>query len=296
MLQDKSILEIGPGDNVGIAIKFLVAGAKQVVCLDKFFSMQDWEQQCSIYQALREQLNSDEQQIFDDVIDLEHGIVGDRFIVPPDLSRSKTNSSKLVYMYGSGIEEAEELFEPESFDLIISRAVFEHVYDPDAAFSVMHTLLKPDGYMLHKIDFRDHGIFSKHKHHPLTFLTIPDPIYRLMVYDSGKPNRKLVSYYRKKTKELGLDAKILITHLVGVESEIIPHKETVSFGIDYGAATLTLLNSIRPHLQDEFKHISDEDLMISGIFLIAQRNTSCVYEEPHWAWRRESSLHKVCMG
>src|SRR5712691_2426865 len=30
-LRDKCILEIGPGDNVGLAIKFLIAGAKQVI-------------------------------------------------------------------------------------------------------------------------------------------------------------------------------------------------------------------------------------------------------------------------
>jgi hypothetical protein len=38
MLQDKRVLEIGPGGNAGVALKFLLAGAKQVVCLDKFYS------------------------------------------------------------------------------------------------------------------------------------------------------------------------------------------------------------------------------------------------------------------
>ena len=125
--------------------------------------------------------------------------------------------------------------------------------------------------MLHKIDFRDHGIFSKHQHHPLTFLTIPDSVYRLMVYDSGKPNRKLLPYYRNKAAGLGFAARFLVTRIVGVESEIAPHKEEVFFNVDYSDSTLSLLKSIRPRLQEEFKNMSDTDLMVSGIFLIAQK-------------------------
>ncbi len=142
MLRDKRILEIGPGDNVGVALKFLANGARQVVCLDKFFSKYDWEQQRQIYHLLREQMSERERHFFDEVIDIETGL--------------KSDSQKLIYTYGTGIEEAERVLEPASFDFIISRAVFEHLYDLDAAFSVMNTLIKPGGSMLHKIDFRDH--------------------------------------------------------------------------------------------------------------------------------------------
>jgi SAM-dependent methyltransferase len=257
-LRDKRVLEIGPGDNLGVALKFLLAGARQVVCLDKFSSRQDCMQQRSIYRAMREALNDDEKQLFDAIVDPEVGL-------PED-------SAKLVSLFGRGIEEAEQVLEPESFDLIMSRAVFEHVYDPERAFSVMHRLLKPGGYMLHKIDFRDHGIFSKHQHHPLTFLTIPDSVYRLMVYDSGKPNRKLLPYYRNKAAGSGFTARFLITHIVVVENEIVPHKEEVISNVDYSDLTLSLLKSIRPRLQEEFKNMSDADLMVSGIFLIAQKH------------------------
>jgi len=255
MLRDKSILEIGPGDNVGVALKFLAAGAKQVICLDKFFSKYDWMQQREIYRLMREQMNEQERHIFDEVIDLETGL--------------KSDSQKLIYIYGTGIEEAEKVWEPESFDFIISRAVFEHLYDLDAAFSVMNTVIKPGGSMLHKIDFRDHGIFSGH--HPLTFLTIPASVYRLMAYDSGKPNRKLINYYRSKAEEFKYETKILVTYIVDQEDEIIPHKETVTPGIDYTEETIALLNRIRPQLQPEFGNMSDEDILISGIFLIMRK-------------------------
>jgi len=261
MLRDKRILEIGPGDNLGVAIQFLLAGAKQVVCLDKFFSKRDSEQQRKIYQALSEGLNEDERCIADEVLDSEGEL--------------RSDSQKLSSIYGTGIEEAEKIFDPESFDLIVSRAVLMYVYDPDAAFTVMHRLLKPGGYMIHKIDFRDHGMFSNHKHHPLTFLAIPSWVYRLMTRDSGKSNRRLINYYRRKASELGYDTKILITHIVGERDEIVPHKELVRLGVDYTYATISLLNNIRPHLQPEFRDMSDEELLVSGIFLTARKPLFC---------------------
>ena len=257
MLRDKRILEIGPGDNFGVALKFLVAGAKQVVCLDKFYSKRDWKQQHKIYQALREQYRDEEREIFDEMFRLESCI--------------EINPKRLVYIHGTGIEEAEEVLEPASFDYIISRAVMEHLRDPERALFVMDRLLFPGGLMIHKIDLRDHELFSDYGHHPLTFLTIPPAIYKLMTYDAGEPNRKLVPYYRRKLAELGYETKIFVTHIIGEEGEVLPHKETIMCGIDYTDKTLALLSSIRPHLQTEFRTMSDEDLVVSGIFLVGRK-------------------------
>ena len=59
--------------------------------------------------------------------------------------------------------------------------------------------LRPGGYLLHKIDLRDYGMFTKYGYHPLEFLTVPDFVYRQMVESAGQPNRYLVDYYRRKT-------------------------------------------------------------------------------------------------
>ena len=257
VLRDKRILEIGPGDNVGVALKFLVAGAKQVVCLDKFYSKRDWKQQHKIYQTLREQYQNEERKIFDEVMRLESGI--------------EINPNHLVYIHGTGIEEAEEVLEPASFDCIISRAVMEHLRDPDLALSVMDRLLLPGGLIIHKIDLRDHEMFSAYGHHPLTFLTISPAVYRLMTYDAGEPNRKLVPCYRRKLAELGYETKIFVTHIISEEGELLPHKETIVRGVDYTDTTLAVLNSIRPRLQAEFRTMSDEDLVVSGIFLVGRK-------------------------
>ncbi|MFH1744262.1 MAG: methyltransferase domain-containing protein [bacterium] len=256
-LQRKRLLELGPGDNLGVAMMFLVAGAEQVVCVDKFHAARDSECERRIYSALRESLNEPEKQALDRVVRLDEGI--------------SVNPNRLLCIHGKGIEEAANTLEPASFDLIFSRAVLEHVYNIDASFSAMDRLLAPGGRMVHKIDFRDHGMFSSIGFHPLTFLTISDKVYSLMTRDSGKPNRKLIGHYRQRMNELGYQSTILITRVLGSEEDIQPHKETITPGVDYTDSTMALLNEIRPALQEPFRNMPDEELIIQGIFLIARK-------------------------
>jgi SAM-dependent methyltransferase len=258
-LGEKKILQIGPGDNFAVALKLLAMGARQVVCVDRFFPKQNAEQQYQLYQAVREELSEEERRTFDTVVNLNGKI--------------EVNTQKLLPIHGMAIEAAESRLEPESFDLILSRSVLEHLYDPDQAFSVMDRLLAPGGRMVHKIDFRDHGMFTDSGFHPLTFLTIPESVYRLMTLDSGRPNRRLFNYYRDKMTALHYDAQIFITHVVGSDGDLVPSKERAVFGVDYSDATVALLDKIRPKLRAQFRKMSNEELMVSGIFLIARKSS-----------------------
>ncbi len=251
------ILEVGPGDNFGVALKFLAAaGADKVVCLDKFYSERNVEQQTRIYQELRKQLGADEARVFDECINLNNGI---------DL-----NPERLQYIYGHGIEEADQILEPGSFNFILSRAVIHNVYDIERGFEAMDRLLAPGGYMLHKIDLSDENMFSSRGMHPLTFLTIPERIYYLMASDSGKPNRKLIGDYREQVVNRGYDTKILITAVLA-EGPLVPHKERIESGVDYGGKTRFLINEIRPKLTAPYRKCSDDELATTGIFLVATK-------------------------
>ena len=129
--------------------------------------------------------------------------------------------------------------------------------------------------MLHKIDLSDLGMFRDNAKHPLTFLTIPERIYRLMAINSGNPNRKLLNYYRAVMNEMKYDTKILITDIIGVgevgKGSIHPHKEKIVLNDDYTEASLALIREIRPRLISRFKGLSDLELMVDGIFIIAQK-------------------------
>lgn len=257
-LKDKRVLELGPGDNFGVALKFLIAGAKQVVCLDRFYSKRDTAQQQRIYSAMRDELSETERSRFDSSVTIDEGI--------------SLNEEKLLYIHGTGIESADEILEHNSFDLIVSRAVLEHLYDLDAAFQTMDSLLAPGGSMIHKVDFRDHGMFSSVGFHPLTFLTINDTVYRWMTLHSGRPNRRLLAYYRHKMQQLGYDHTIRITRLVGSYEDIVPHKEKLTRGEDYGDSEIQRVEDIRPKLHKRYRAMPTEDLLAAGAFIVAGKH------------------------
>src|SRR4051794_33313215 len=47
------VLELGPGDNLGVALRFLAAGAERVVCLDRFAIRRDPDFERRVYERLR---------------------------------------------------------------------------------------------------------------------------------------------------------------------------------------------------------------------------------------------------
>jgi SAM-dependent methyltransferase len=242
-LERRRVLELGPGDNYGVALRFLASGAEHVVCVDRFATRRDDAQQDEIYEALRERLG-----------------VG----ATPDPER-------LRVIEGVAVEEVDELLEASSVDIIVSRAVLEHLYDLDAAFAAMDQVLAPGGLMLHKVDFRDHGMFSDTGANPLTFLTIGERTYRLMSEHSGRPNRRLIDWYRAKLEGLGYDSRVLVTHLVGREEELTPHVEEAKLDPSSEARSLDLVSSIRPKLQPRFRALDDRDLGVSGVFIVARK-------------------------
>lgn len=48
----------------------------------------------------------------------------------------------------------------KTFDLVVSRAVFEHLDNVELSLSNLANLLSEEGEMIHEIDFRDHGLFT----------------------------------------------------------------------------------------------------------------------------------------
>ena len=252
----RRVLEVGPGDNFGVALKFLADGAAKVVSLDKFYSERNEEQQARIYRELRNQLSPEQAAVFDETIKLDGPV--------------ELNKNRLQYIYGHGIEEADKILEPESFHFIVSRAVLHNVYDIERGFEAMDRLLAPGGYMAHKIDFSDENMFSSRGMHPLTFLTIPESIYRLMARDSGKPNRRLINDYRELMRKLGYEAKLFVSSIVGV-GPLTPHKVKIERGVDYGNATVSLIDEIRSKLASPYRRLPEADLAPAGIFLVARK-------------------------
>jgi SAM-dependent methyltransferase len=240
------IAEIGPGDNFGVALLALANGARKVIALDRFYSRRDEDAQRRIYAELARR----------------HDLSG-QFDGEP----AERNLRNVEYRAG---QPAEEFFRSSGlrFDHIISRAVLEHLYDPISALDDMANTLEPGGSLIHRIDLRDHGMFAGL--HPLTFLTVPDAIYRRMVQNTGKPNRVLIDTYRRWLERSGLQGDIRITRLAGRKDELEP-RPWQDLPADARADALKAVADIKHRMIGRYRALPDEDLAVSGIVLYAHK-------------------------
>jgi len=242
-----TVAEIGPGDNFGVALLLLGGGADAVHAIDRYRPRRDAAAQARIYQVLAGR----------------HDLAA-CFDGPP----SERAIRGLTYHPGRA---AESFFrETEiTFDAVLSRAVLEHLYDPLAALDDMAARLNPGGIMVHRIDLRDHGMFAGR--HPLTFLTVPDGIYRAMTRGAGRPNRVLLPAWRDWLDRSGLTGALRVTRLAGVAGEVAPATwDDLDRALrDQALATVA---QIRPRLADSLRAFDDRDLAVSGCLLVAEKS------------------------
>jgi len=259
--RNRRILELGYGDNVGVALKFLSVGAAQVVCLDRFQARRDVSHELEIYKFLKETIPIPERPAFEAAIELNHELT--------------KNPARLFCLNGLELEEAVQSV-PElkiPFDFVLSRAVIEEIHEPDSLFRAADKILVPGGHMIHKIDLSDYGIFSGGGMHPLTFLTLPEFVYQMMSSHSGIPNRKRVGFYRQLMKEIGYESTFFVTSMVG-KGPVEPHVETLQLHTADSRFAISLVDQIRSKLSKPYRAMSDEELIVDGIFLVARKPTS----------------------
>jgi hypothetical protein len=122
--------------------------------------------------------------------------------------------------------------------------------------------------MAHKIDLRDHGLFTGAGHHPLTFLEVPDRVYAAMSTRTGLPNRWRGSEYRRVLESEGLEVEMLITHVTGTADELIPHEAALSEALHQ--SSFDLVERKRADLARRFRGLRGDDLAALGVFLVAR--------------------------
>ena len=229
----------------------LADGCESIDLVDRFYSKRDADQHAAIYQALIERY-------------------ADRFAKLGDLDvNDETTFPGLRRYYGESAAAESFFTEPDRYDFIVSRAVLEHVYDPRRAIVSMVAALKPGGMLLHKVDFRDHSMFSEHMHE-LKFFEVPDVLYPHMTRDTGRPNRVLINTYRQVLSDVIPDHSLLVTRLAGV-GDIDPHLPYDQIDLGRRRQAVDFVRSVRSKFCHSLRAVSDEDLSAAGIFLVARK-------------------------
>jgi SAM-dependent methyltransferase len=224
-----------------------------VVCVDRFESDRDDEFNRRLYAAIVASLTGDARERALACLD-GHGMV---------------RRGTITCHFGQPVERIDASFDAASFDLIVSRAVLEHVYSPEQAWRSMDHVLRPGGRMLHKVDFRCHS-FYEHRH-PLHFLTVPDWLWDLVSAPDPTLNRARLSRYTALIAKYKYRDSTFITHITGQDAELRPHPRRADPGFRTTADHATMIESIRPSLAERFRSSTLEDLVVNGAFVIATK-------------------------
>lgn len=153
----KTIVEIGPGDAIGLAPLFISAGAARYVAVDRFLGDVWGRRAETLYAAIAQR----------------------RGPFSPDWRER-------VALIPHSIEELPPM--APIADVIVSFDVVEHLADVHRAVSRMAAVLKPQGRMVHRVDYGPHGVWVSTSD-PLSFLKVPDWLWAAIGSNRGYPNR-----------------------------------------------------------------------------------------------------------
>lgn len=230
-LAGKVLMEYGPGDLPGVAALMVSGGAEKVYCVDRFPLVN---------------LSDKNSQVMGDLIAATAGAARERLqscLFGSDNARAGFDPRRIDYLVKpSGLSQLRD-----SVDLVISRAVLEHVNDLDATFDDMVAAMRPGALAIHLVDLRSHGL---HRSNQLDFLEWSPTLWHWMYSEKGVPNRWCVDKYRAIVDRLPVD-------LIAFEPTHF--------------APLADVAAVRPHLAPAFRHVGDADLSCLGFWLVFRK-------------------------
>jgi SAM-dependent methyltransferase len=234
----KTVIEIGPGDNLGVAYGFLRAGCSKVTAVEKISTITIDEYAARVLRRLDARLTGPG-PTFDQVARRE----GATYVLDP----GRLEVRRAAF---------EDLRLDEEVDVIYSNDVLEHVDDPAAVFRGAYRLLKPGGLFINSIDFGAHNVFAWNKRErPLDFLTCDDWLWSLMFSRVQATNRVRYSEILDAARAAGY----------AVRSVDVTHRVSHAY-----------LAEIRRHLLPRYQALSDDDLSVVECVLVVEKRMEAV--------------------
>ena len=140
-------------------------------------------------------------------IDNGYGGFDDEYLLPNYIKNKMSSNVNLCY----GDITEKNMFDDESFDVIYSASVLEHIQNIPAAFKEMHRLLKPGGVMIHSYN----PFFCPNGGHALGILDSPWAHVRMNQEDYLRYMDELRPFEANRSKEWILKAlNPLPTHMM----------------------------------------------------------------------------------
>ena len=170
-VRGKRVLELGPGEDLGVGLTLLAQGADRYHALDAHYLLDNTP--AEFYEVLFRLLGEEHSGL--DEAELRRQL---------RLSLSQS-PEKLDYRYQPDFDL--RIFDRSSIDIVFSQAAFEHIDDPVRTISTLSELVTPGGVVVILIDFMTHSRWIRDRD-PLNIYRYPDSIYNLFSF-SGIPNR-----------------------------------------------------------------------------------------------------------
>jgi len=168
-VQDKNVLELGPGFSLGLIFLAALSGARKTWAADLF--PHDMGPDNDYIVSMFEHIEKDSRFL----VTMDQPWNTDRLatefskLIEKDAqNRFAFRKDKLEYLFPYSGENLP--FTKETIDLSLSCAAFEHFRNPVAVVNELSRVTSPGGLSCHTIDFRDHRNFNL----PLEFLTLTD--------------------------------------------------------------------------------------------------------------------------
>jgi SAM-dependent methyltransferase len=188
-----SVVELGVGDSLAMAILWIGFGAKKVSGLDAFGDPRNLRHEKAVVESLLTLLPADECRRIRDVVDLGQ----ETLLVDP---------GRVTYLENIPCERILEKIPAGSVDVVYSLALLEHVRDLGRTLRAVYATLSPQGEMIHRVDLRNHGVLAEFGDQ--AFLRPSPLVWRLMGGDKGLHNRKRLGFYREVLEDCGARVSI----------------------------------------------------------------------------------------
>lgn len=231
-VKDKTILELGPGADLGVGLILLSLGAKKYNSLD-INNLVDTVPD-ELYEELFATINKQDNTVRTVEV-LSHQL---------ELTKNNKNDS-LNYVCDPLFNTSR--FKDEGIDLVLSNAAFEHFDDLETTFAQLTSIVRPGGTLLAEIDLSTHTRWIRDKD-PLNIYRY-SPFYYDKLKFSGSPNRVRPYQYAEYLERNGWS-----------NIKIIP----------YRTLEKSYVNHVKPHLSKCFQS-SDNTMEALSVILCATR-------------------------